>query len=293
MAPPKLSRLFAFFAFAAFLLPLAFSACEIDSTKSQTFDVIFVMNDSFSADAYLKITLPYTEECLLSQGVAKESFAAFDCSENIAYIKDAFFKGVGLLSTPGGSCTASFSEGTLSMGFKTPIEMQTVMVGENSYEMSFKEWRFVQDESASSLLIIVPPGAQITSYYPMTSPIPSVDYARGRVSWEPIPMMKPTIKYSLVSYMWIVWLLCIVVIFAAAAVAYLYLRTRKERAVIGKIRVLKTKMAVLEQDFLRRKMDETTYRRLMEAYQLQLNDLKAEHAKMKSMERIEPKKLKE
>ena len=56
---------------------------------------------------------------------------------------------------------------------------------------------------------------------------------------------------------------------------------------------LKTKMAVLEQDYLKRKMDETTYRRLMEQYQLQLNDLKADYAKMKSMERIELKKFRE
>ena len=72
-----------------------------------------------------------------------------------------------------------------------------------------------------------------------------------------------------------------VIIIAGAVVAIFLFTRKKEKELVKQMEKVKSKIKSLEGSYLTRKIDEGTYRKLFEQYQLQLNDLRAELSTMK------------
>lgn len=78
----------------------------------------------------------------------------------------------------------------------------------------------------------------------------------------------------------IVGILLGIVIVVGGVAGFLYLRG-KDNEILKQMKLLKKKINSLEKSYLKGQMDEITYRRLMEQYQMQLNELKVELSKKK------------
>jgi flagellar basal body-associated protein FliL len=84
-------------------------------------------------------------------------------------------------------------------------------------------------------------------------------------------------------------LIALLVIVIIGAGGFFFFSKSQQYKLIDEMKTLKIKMTVLEQDFMKGKMDETTYRRLMEQYQIQLNDLKTKYSTSKGVVKMEIK----
>ena len=85
--------------------------------------------------------------------------------------------------------------------------------------------------------------------------------------------------------------IAILIIIACVGGGLYFLIKKKEKELYSQINELKEKIKGLEKDYLRGKMDEMTYRHIMEEYQMKLNDLKTKLRKMKKS-KSEPSKKK-
>ncbi|MEK6959133.1 MAG: hypothetical protein AABW59_03760 [archaeon] len=67
-----------------------------------------------------------------------------------------------------------------------------------------------------------------------------------------------------------------IIIIVGAIVALFIFTQKKEKELEKQVDKVKSKLKSLENSYLTRKIDEGTYRKLFEQYQIQLNDLRAE-----------------
>jgi len=281
--------LFAFF--FVFLAQLAFATgCDLNTVEVSNFDLVFKVLDDSTADVVIRITTPFTEDCLKEFGVPKESYSSFNCSDNVLYAQDAMFKGMGFYTLNKGSCTLSYSAGILTMEFKAKTDMLVTKISEDAYELTFREWNFVDSDSKSSLMIILPTGSKLISFYPMANPTGQPDYERNIIYWDSIPSAGklPSVKYSFspINYFAILAAIAVLLAIIGAGGALFFIKASKKDEPAKKILEMRSKMKLLEKDYLLGKMDETTYRRLMEQYQLQINELKSVLPKKKEKEKV-------
>ncbi len=265
-----------------FLFSVVFSAdCGFSSKSATEFHLAFMVRSDFVSDVKLTLVVPYAEECLRAQGVSGDSF---ECSESMLPANDAFFKSLGFFSGKG-VCNAIYANGFLTIMFSTQTDMLVNKLTNNNVEISFREWQAVsgdnEDSLKNTLTIKIPQGAKLTSFYPMSDPNGKADFEKGIVVWDPIPYSnkKPSVKFSYQDDSWILILGVVLVVVIAGGAGAFFLKKQKTEGIVGQIKAIKSKMFILEQDFMKGKMDETTYRRLVEQYQLQTNDLKVQLSK--------------
>ncbi|MEK6958432.1 MAG: hypothetical protein AABW59_00125 [archaeon] len=280
----------ALFCLTVFSISAFAAECDLNTVEVSNFDLVFKVLGDSTADVIIRLTTPFAESCLSALGVPKNSYSNFDCSKEVLYAQDAMFKGMGFYTLNKGSCVLSYFDGILSMEFKAKTDMVVAKISGESYELTFREWDFVDSKSKSSLTIILPPGAKLISFYPIADPEGKPDYEKNIIYWSSIPQKGkiPSVKYSYSSQNYILILVAILIILAiVGGVGALFLIKNSKNAVsIKKIQGLKSKMALLEKDYLLGKMDETTYRRLIEQYQLQLNEFKSALPKQKDKRKV-------
>jgi hypothetical protein len=80
-----------------------------------------------------------------------------------------------------------------------------------------------------------------------------------------------------------------VLIVAGGVIAVFFFTRKKEKELVKQMEKVRIKLKSLENSYLTRKIDENTYRKLFEQYQLQLYDLKAELGSMKKKGKEEAK----
>ena len=262
---------------------VAFAECNFSSKSATEFNLAFIVRSDFVSDVQLTMVLPSTEECLRSQGIQTNSF---ECSERMLPANDAFFKSLGFFSGKG-TCNARFENGFLTIIFSTQTDMLVNKLANNSVEVSFREWNAVAGDNEASLkntlTIKIPEGAKLTSFYPMSDPNGRADFEKGIVVWDTIPYSdkKPSVKFVMQDNSLLFFAGIIIVFFIIMGISWFFLNKQKSSSTLIQAKTIKAKMVVLEQDFMKGKMDETTYRRLMEQYQIQLTELKVELAKNK------------
>ncbi|MFA6064846.1 MAG: hypothetical protein WCW44_02340 [archaeon] len=273
--------------FFVLLFTLTFAAeCSFSSTSAKEFNLAFLVKNDFVSDVRLTLVVPYAEECLRAQGVSGNSF---ECSESMLPANDAFFKSLGFFSGKG-VCNAVYGNGLLTVEFSTQTDMLVNKLSNNNVEISFREWQPVDSANEASLkntlTIKIPDGAKLTSFYPMADPNGKADFDKGIVVWDPIPSSnkKPSVKFAIQDNSFTLFAGVLVLVVILAGAGFVILNKQKSSSTLVQAKTIKAKMVVLEQDFMKGKMDETTYRRLMEQYQIQLTELKVELAKNKPKE---------
>ncbi|MFA5125862.1 MAG: hypothetical protein WC462_02570 [archaeon] len=278
------SRWIVFLVCLMFSLQTVFSACEIDALNASHFDLNFNIKSDGLADVSVLLEVPYSQECFNFLGVSSDSF---DCPTAMLVVQDSLFQNLGFFSNEG-SCKGSYADNSLKMNFFATTDMIVNQLQNNTVEVTFRQWNLVdakqEDLLNNSLTIIVPSGTRLVSFYPLSDPYAEADFDKGIVVWDPIPgsSKKPSVRYSTESnFVFVVLIALAVIIVFGAGIIYLFFIKSGEHKIVSEIKLLKMKMSILEQDYLKGKMDETTYRRLMEQYQIQLNDLKTKYSASK------------
>ena len=282
MAPS--SKWIVLLAVLLFSLQSVFSVCEIDALNATQFDLNFNIKPDGLADVSVLLKVPYSQECFNYLGVSSNSF---DCPQAVLVVQDSLFQNLGFFSNQG-SCKGSFANNSLTMNFFATTDMIVNQLQNNTVEVTFRQWNLVdakqEDSLNNSLTISIPLGTRLVSFYPLSDPYAVADFDKGFVVWDPIPgaSKKPSVRYSTENnFIFVVLLAIAVIIVFSAGVIYLFFMKSGEHKIVSEIKLLKMKMSILEQDYLKGKMDETTYRRLMEQYQIQLNDLKTRYSASK------------
>jgi len=278
------SRWIVLLAVLMFSLQTVFSVCEIDSNKARHFDLNFNIKSDGLADVSVLFEVPYSQECFNALGVSSDSF---DCPAAVLVVQDSLFQNLGFFSNEG-SCKGSYADNFLKMNFFATTDMIVNQLQNNTVEVTFRQWNLLDAEQedllSNSLTINIPSGTRLVSFYPLSDPYAEADFDKGIVVWDPIPgsSKKPSVRYSTENNFGFVILLALaVIIIFGAGIVYLFFIKSGEHKIVSEIKLLKMKMSILEQDYLKGKMDETTYRRLMEQYQIQLNDLKTKYSSSK------------
>ncbi len=280
---------------ALLVLPFALADCSFSTKDAKEFHLFFNVRSDFISDVEMRFVVPFSQSCLQELGVATNPF---ECSEALLPANDGFFRSLGFFSNKS-TCFGTYSDGALAIDFTTQTDMLANQLANNNVEITFREWAVTDSNDESSLkntlTIKVPQGAKLTAFYPMSDPKGVADYANGVVVWDPIPSSakKPSVKFSLQDNSWMFFVGIVVLLIIIGGIGFFLMKRQKSNAIIDQIKALKAKTLILEQDFMKGKMDETTYRRLMEQYQLQMNDLKAQLSKANGIkEKIPLDKLK-
>jgi len=253
------------------------------------FDLRFEIRNDSLADVYLEIDAPVLisqlSECGINESVGSDTvIVGTSCSSFLKTFQDAMFVGMGFFTQGGGECTFDYKEGLLTIKSRALTDMVLTNLGNNNYEVTFREWNFIESANEENLInkltIVMPAGAQLSSFYPMNDPVGVPNYETGEIVWEPIPMVKPSVKYNVAGVgneIFIVIGLVIAVIIVGGIIVF---KKNKKSGVkedkVSRAHLLKAKMKNLETAYMKGTVDEVTYRRLMEQYQLQLNELRTE-----------------
>jgi hypothetical protein len=258
-------RITLIFVFIFALFGIVFAACEISTSDATEFDLNFQLSQNGLADVTMYLAVPFTQECFTQLNLSAESF---DCPAAILTARDALFQGLGFFSTQGG-CKGSFSNDELRLVFSAATDMLVNKLQNETIEITFRQWDMVDAEKETllknKLTIIVPPGAKLVSFYPLSEPYAKADFDNGIIVWEPIPgaSKKPSVRYTMENNNLLIILIALLVIVIIGAGGFFFFSKSQQYKLIDEMKTLKIKMTVLEQDFMKGKMDETTYRRLM------------------------------
>ncbi|MFA5763189.1 MAG: hypothetical protein WC915_00055 [archaeon] len=285
----------------SFSAALSQEDCVINTANSKSFDLFFDVQGDFTSLIDLSITIPYQEACVEFQKIPKETYLDINCNDPILFAQDALFEGIGLFTYGERSCSASFANGELNLNFKTKTDMLVHPLLGGSSEITFHEWNMVETTATSSLTIKLPDGVVLNSFYPRSDPKGEVDIEKRQVVWSPIPSADkmPSIKYSALEdnsaaneltqtaiYIIIIIITLIAIVIVAGA---MFIKNSKKNAKRNELKLIVKKMKQMEHDYLLGKIDETTYRRLMEQYHMQRNDLEVELFSQKPKQVTPPK----
>ena len=259
-------------------------ACYVNTSNAEYFEILFDIDEEFIADVNIGFVLPYSDECMALQNVSPQEYDNFECGAGVAYVQDAIFESIGLFTYEQKTCTAQYASEKLILNFWTRADTVVGQLSGNAAEIMFKDWNFVESSAASRLAIKLPSSVELVSFYPKADPTGAADYELGIVSWEPIPSgdKKPTVRYSIkseeeqaVGFELMLFLIVGIGVAAGLGVLVFILmkgKTESKKA-FTELHDLNVKMKQLEKSYLVGKVDEVTYRRLMEQYQLERNEL--------------------
>jgi hypothetical protein len=271
----------------SFSAALSEEDCIINTANAESFDLVFDIQDDFTSNIEVSLSIPYSEACIELKNILKENYSDINCNDAILVTQDALLESIGLFTYGDRGCSASFASDKLKLVFQTKTDMLVHPLLGGSSEITFHEWDMLETNAASSLTIRLPDSAELTSFYPRSDPKGIADFDKKEIYWSPIPSKEkmPSIKYSGVktgddvelSQTLIYGLIILVTIIAIVAVAgVMFVKNSKKNAKRNELKLLVKKMKQIEHNYLLGKIDETTYRRLMEQYHMQRNDLEVQ-----------------
>ncbi len=155
--------------------------CSVNTADAQTFDLTFSVREDNLANVTLEMNIPYSSACLTLQNIEFNNYSAFACPNAITSTQDAMFREMGFFTLEEGSCNASFNGESLFLDIRTSTDMIVTPLGAGNSEVTFRDWKFVESESTSTLTISIPPGTKLTSFFPRSDPEGQPDYATGIV----------------------------------------------------------------------------------------------------------------
>jgi hypothetical protein len=279
---------------------IVFATCEIPSAAVKKTSITYKINES-TVDLTMLIWVDYSlelEKCIISESnpdvnteqVLLLKDTTFECPK---YLYDKF-KQTGDFSET--NCLGSFigEKNLFKFGF-VGTEKEIIQINDSNITTKFGgsnlEYFIPLEREASFISIILPENAKQVTISPKNitqSKDKIVPYQQyGVVSYEPIPEQPIIISYTLIqdqtSIILITGLILLVIVITVASIWTIRKLTIQKIDKKARITEIKEKIKNLEQAYMMRKIDETTYRRLFEQYQLQLNeaitDVKKEEVK--------------
>jgi len=295
------------FVLLALLLALsaAFAAdCATTLDRLERADLSYNVLESGDADATFVLVANYPKECLIQrflestdqnlEGFEIEiSSSELDCPYE--FIEDYVGNELGDFGEAL-VCATSFAgdENTIRMNF-TGTAAQFAQRTGNQFSVSMGGGYFFANAPAdSSLTIDLPAEAAVKNHLPRSG-----EKTGERIYWSPLPAEAVKIDYELDApaangFSGDYGQMLPIIVGVLAAIAFLIVAfgilslKRKGKApqepkqnLEDDVKMLKEKMRSLEQSYLKGQMEPTTYQRLMEQYQLQLNEIRVQMKKQK------------
>jgi len=293
----------------------ALAMCEIDSNTAKTAQVTYFIKEDSSADTMMIFGIDYPKNCLFSEFVnvdqnnpGNNNPAIIDylqivseevpCPEAFNEFILAAFPGY----ANGFSCYGKYFEDKAYL--QMTVYGTTSKLGvESNGNIVFgfdNKTAYEKLGNNSSLTINFPESAIINSFSPKNTTF----MTPTTINWTPFPTEKVEINYKKVDLQSETFnrILPILIILSAlflvvVIVSIYYMKTSYDSAeranYAERLAELKDKVRSLETAYMKRQIDETTYRRLFEQYQLQITDITTEllKEKRKKMTFLETNKL--
>ncbi len=285
-----------------------FAECETTPDKINRFDIEYSLIDETKANALLTMVVEYPENCILND-IDKNSLdqgeeyvvAEVDCPTGFI---DPLTAGLGYFPE-GLICTTTTIQDMehLRMTFRGIMQIPAQETGVKT--IYFGGTQFTNAlPTDSSIKFIIPQTLTFVDNFPVT-----LEKTSTAINWSPFPKQKIQLSFTPIKETKVIVdpykplmdnLIMIMVIIAGIVVLIsLIVLFRKPKNIIiqkqaeapkenkrEQAKTLREKIANLEKMYMQGKIDETTYRRLIEQYNLQLNDIiieiKKEEAKIAS-----------
>ncbi|MFA6064237.1 MAG: hypothetical protein WCW44_03275 [archaeon] len=275
--------------------------CTFDANSVRYAGVTFLLKEDSSTETIMVFGIDYSKECLLSE------FVNVDVSSGNGNNVSVGTMDIVSDEVP---CPSGFQELVLKSfnGFSSGINCYGQFFSDRNYlQMNFfgvsSKLSTAQDKNFvfsimpndftnsfgknSSLTLSFPQGATIYSFSPQKTNFatPSV------VNWTPFPIEQVNVNYKPFDFQKeafanilpiLIFVSVLFVLITGATIYFMRLMVLSgEKANYEeKISEVTGKLKRLEHEYMMRKIDETTFRRLFEQYHVQLNDLESEMLKL-------------
>jgi len=291
--------------------------CETTPDKINRFEANYTIVDEKTVDVSIIIVAEFSEKCIIerikqSMDVNLDEFEIVSISPDqitcpTEFLKDKVNRELGDYEEAL-TCNATFAQDKnhIRMSFVGVMKIPTQDSSVKTINLLGSTFTNALPTD-SSITITIPSGYSIIDHYPRTgqksltkviwSPLPKeeIKFSFSKNEKEVIPEANNNVVQELMNNVYIIVGIIAVLIIIMALIV---LKRPSKNVIIQKqaeapkenkreaAKLLKEKIANLEKMYLQGKIDETTYRRLIETYNLQLNDLiteiKREEAKVAS-----------
>ncbi|MFA6269244.1 MAG: hypothetical protein WCW13_05900 [archaeon] len=294
------SKYLAGFVFLVFV-GTVFASCEFDNNTIQLAQINYLLKEDSSADVTMMFGVNYPKDCLLAEFVNVEMNNSTQNNQvSVGYIDivsdevpcPVKFQELILASFPG------LSNGLNCYGkyFVDKNYLQMSLYGSTTKLSQDKDKNFIFEIGGieiisklgknSFLNITLPQNSTLYSFTP-TNPTFMTPII---LTWSPFPNEKTIINYKPFDFqkeafdrVFPVLLIISILYLFIAAISIYFMRigiSSAEKVDLTKrLAELRDKMKLLETSYLRRQIDEITYRRLTEQYQFQINEINAQIVK--------------
>jgi uncharacterized membrane protein len=294
-----------------------FSECETTPDKINRFEANYSIVDEKNADVSIVLVAEFSEKCIIerikqSMDLNLDEFEIVSVSpEQITcpteFLKDRVDRELGDFEE-GLTCTATFAQDKnhIRMSFVGTMKIPTQDSGVKTITLLGSEFTNSLPRD-SSITITIPSTFTFIEHYPRNG-----QKTLTKVLWSPTPREQLKLSFSRIEkevvpqtnnnlieeFMNNIYIIVGIIAVMIIIMALILLKRPAKHVIIQKqaeapkenkreaAKLLKEKIGNLERMYLQGKIDETTYRRLIEQYNMQLNDLiteiKREEAKVAS-----------
>jgi len=284
----------------AFILLLGFALadCSLDTNNSDAFLFRLHVKEDSTATMEMDIGIPYSYECLVEKGMANISITPKECDE--ALINDVVFRAMDFFVISS-QCSLGYDSATSHIIIKTSSQLEKIAskTEDDYYEIRFSKWALDPSKPGikNTLEVFLPEGSEIVSYFPQRN---SSKTGSNSIRWSDAPGEPISVKYSLPKARQEtplpLFALIAAVAIAAALAAIWFACKMKQKAGIKKLsgreKTLNKKLEDLRVSYLKRRINEETYKNLVEEISLKITDVRVKKKELieKSKGKQKPKK---
>ncbi|MCX6798496.1 MAG: hypothetical protein NTW59_00140 [Candidatus Diapherotrites archaeon] len=271
--------------------------CTISSTDSKEFKLSFAINGDGTVMMRMLAKIPYTKECVLRRFGEVMQNGACDGKT----ISDSLFKAMDFFISRS-DCNWSYDSDAGMLGIETMSLTEKLVKDEEGVQtLRFNTWVTAPSmpDANNTLWVVLPPESEIVSYFPQKDSVKT----KNGIFWPEIPADPIGVRFrqsgTAQQAQGTTALAIAAVAAAAAAVGLVYYKKslagrRKNEKISGlskKEEMLSRKLEELHMMYLKRRIDEKTYRDAVENASLELSSVKAEKKALLEKAGIEQVKI--
>ncbi len=298
--------------FLVLTFSVVFADCETTLDKLERMDISYTVLPNGNADMTVVLVANYSKDCLLQRFIegtdqnldtVEVTITSTELECPSEFLEDYVDTEIGNFDAPL-TCATTFvgDDNHIRMNFTgTAIQFAKLYDSNRSINMGGGIF-FVNAPADSSLTINIPANAMIADHRPRSG-----EKTTARIYWYPLPSDAVYVRYVLESdlveevespfegtpleeitkvlsmeVLMLIILAGMIVLIVGFGIASsrrkvkIELEKKSPKDLETDAQDLKKKMQSLESAYMKGSIEETTYRRLMEQYQLQLNDLRVQ-----------------
>ncbi len=254
--------------------------CAISSAQSDEFFFELLVKPEGNAELKLGLKIPYSEDCFVQKDLGEALRQPVKCEEEL--ISDALFRSLDFFIISS-KCVASYDKPTGHLLIETSSLTEKIAEQkEGFWEIRFSKWALSPHKpgTVNNLRITLPTGSEIISYFPQKNS----EKEENAIFWREIPEEPIGVKYTVPVPLERNPLALAVIALVIAACALVLARgliskkTLRDRFtdLESKEVALQKEMGELQKAYLKRRVDEATFKKVSTELWLKLGKIKAE-----------------